>query len=87
MRSRFVRVTNGVDFYVVRKVFGALEEFRRYFTMSKANDLSPKKYITLFSIESKHWKHMVKHIKKYINIMQCNKSLAVLSGSGTGLSA
>ena len=40
MCSRFLRVTNGVDFSVVRKVISALEDFRRYFMMSKADHLS-----------------------------------------------
>ena len=40
MRSRFVHVTNGVDFSVVRKVISTLEDFRHYFMMSKADDLS-----------------------------------------------
>ena len=40
MHSQFVQVTNGIDFSVVRKVNSALEDFRHYFTMRKADDLS-----------------------------------------------
>ena len=42
MRSGFVQVTNGVDSSVVRNVIGALEDFRRYFKMSKVDSLSIK---------------------------------------------
>ena len=38
MNFRFVNVTNGVDLSVVKLVY--LEDFWRYFTMSKADDLS-----------------------------------------------
>ena len=40
MRSQFVRVTDGVDFSVVRNDISALEDLQRFFTMSKADNLS-----------------------------------------------
>ena len=39
MLSQFVHMTNGVNFSVVRKIISALEDFWRYFMMSKADDL------------------------------------------------
>ena len=40
MHSCFLRVAKCVDSSVVRKVISALEDFQRYPTMSKADDLS-----------------------------------------------
>ena len=40
MRSRFVDMTKGVNFSVVRNAIIALEVFRHYFTMSKADNLA-----------------------------------------------
>ena len=42
MHSRFVHVTDGVDFSVVRNAMSALEDFHRYFMNSKADNLSLK---------------------------------------------
>ena len=40
MHFKFVYMTNGVDFSVVKKVISAVIDFRRYFTMSKTDAFS-----------------------------------------------
>ena len=40
MDSQFLHMTSSVDFSVVRTVISALEDFRRYFMTSKADDVS-----------------------------------------------
>ena len=40
MYSRLVNVTDDVDFCIVKNATSILEDFRCYFTMSKADDLS-----------------------------------------------
>ena len=37
MHSRFVHMTNGIDFSVVKNAISALEDFLQYFMMSKVD--------------------------------------------------